>query len=184
MTVREHLRFYASIRGVPEDDVDGVVFSLMDRMHLSMYANRLATNLSGGNKRKLCVAIALIGDPPVVLLDEPSTGVDPESRCVETMRISKGIIQLDRKNGVCATNFGAGVLCTGVSCGMSCLISCLEGWLCSHHIRWRSVKRYATSSVSWLVAISDAWVGYNASRASMAQDTWRSLRCHQMRWTH
>jgi ABC-type multidrug transport system ATPase subunit len=80
MTVREHLRFYASVRGVHDEDIEQVAQSLIDRMHLRPYANRLAQNLSGGNKRKLCVAIALIGDPPVVLLDEPSTGVDPESR--------------------------------------------------------------------------------------------------------
>ena len=36
--------------------------------------------MSGGNKRKLCVAIALIGNPPVILLDEPSAGMDPEAR--------------------------------------------------------------------------------------------------------
>jgi ABC-type multidrug transport system ATPase subunit len=36
--------------------------------------------LSGGNKRKVCVAIALIGNPPIILLDEPSAGMDPEAR--------------------------------------------------------------------------------------------------------
>ena len=37
-------------------------------------------NFSGGNKRKLSTAIALVGDPPVVFLDEPTTGMDPEAR--------------------------------------------------------------------------------------------------------
>jgi ATP-binding cassette subfamily A (ABC1) protein 3 len=46
-------------------------------MDLTEYVNVRASNLSGGNKRKLSVAIAIIGNPPIVFLDEPSTGVDP-----------------------------------------------------------------------------------------------------------
>lgn len=46
-------------------------------MDLTEYINVRANNLSGGNKRKLSVAIAIIGNPPIVFLDEPSTGVDP-----------------------------------------------------------------------------------------------------------
>lgn len=46
-------------------------------MDLTEYVDVRANNLSGGNKRKLSVAIAIIGNPPIVFLDEPSTGVDP-----------------------------------------------------------------------------------------------------------
>jgi ABC-type multidrug transport system ATPase subunit len=47
---------------------------------LEEYQKKQVGMLSGGNKRKVCVAIALIGNPPVILLDEPSAGMDPESR--------------------------------------------------------------------------------------------------------
>mmetsp|Transcript_4100 Transcript_4100/g.5426 ORF Transcript_4100/g.5426 Transcript_4100/m.5426 type:complete len:1767 (-) Transcript_4100:194-5494(-) len=80
MTAREHLQFYALIRGVPSKDIPGTVEELLQRMDLTRYADRQAGRYSGGNKRKLSVGIALVGDPPVVLLDEPSTGMDPEAR--------------------------------------------------------------------------------------------------------
>lgn len=49
-------------------------------MGLSKYKDKTAGSLSGGNKRKLQVAMALIGNPPVIFLDEPSSGMDPEAR--------------------------------------------------------------------------------------------------------
>ena len=53
---------------------------MLNRMNLEIYADILTKNYSGGNKRKLSVAIALLGSPNIILLDEPSAGMDPESR--------------------------------------------------------------------------------------------------------
>jgi ABC-type multidrug transport system ATPase subunit len=74
MTVVEHLRFYARIRGVA--DVDHNTRKVISAVGLEMFANRMAAALSGGNKRKLSLAIALMGNPSVLLLDEPSSGMD------------------------------------------------------------------------------------------------------------
>ncbi len=49
-------------------------------MDLTRYEHVMAGTLSGGNKRKLSVAIAMMGNPPIVFLDEPSTGMDPGAR--------------------------------------------------------------------------------------------------------
>lgn len=49
-------------------------------MDLKRYENICSKMLSGGNRRKLSVAIAMLGNPPIVFLDEPSTGMDPEAR--------------------------------------------------------------------------------------------------------
>ena len=49
---------------------------MIESMTLSKYTDKLAGRLSGGNKRKLSVAISMICNPPIVLLDEPSTGMD------------------------------------------------------------------------------------------------------------
>ena len=57
-----------------------VVDATIDQLELQPHRKKYSMNLSGGMKRKLCVAIALIGDPDVVLLDEPSAGLDPVSR--------------------------------------------------------------------------------------------------------
>lgn len=80
LTATEHLQLYARLRGVPEQDVKQVVDSLILRMNLSEYRNRCAGGYSGGNKRKLSTAIALVGNPPIVFLDEPTTGMDPKAR--------------------------------------------------------------------------------------------------------
>jgi len=49
-------------------------------LNLDQYKKKMAGTLSGGNKRKLSVAMAMLGNPPVLLLDEPSAGMDPEAR--------------------------------------------------------------------------------------------------------
>lgn len=80
LSVESHLFLFARLRGVPEDQVAQIVDSTIDELELTPHRKKMAMALSGGMKRKLCVAIALIGDPDVVLLDEPSAGLDPISR--------------------------------------------------------------------------------------------------------
>ena len=74
MTVLEHLRFYARVRGVV--DVEHNVSETIRSVGLGPFQHRMAAKLSGGNKRKLSLAIALMGNPSVLLLDEPSSGMD------------------------------------------------------------------------------------------------------------
>merc|ERR1712154_539759 len=80
LTAREHLKFYAMIKGLSGKEADEQVTVLLNALTLNKYKNRVAGTYSGGNKRKLSVAVAMIGNPPVILLDEPSTGMDPVSR--------------------------------------------------------------------------------------------------------
>ncbi|KAG9251252.1 uncharacterized protein F5Z01DRAFT_287683 [Emericellopsis atlantica] len=78
MTVREHLQFYAKVRGIP--NVDAQVAAVLQAVGLEAFSTRMAHALSGGNKRKLSLGIALMGNPTVVLLDEPSSGLDAASK--------------------------------------------------------------------------------------------------------
>jgi len=80
LTAIENLEMFAKIKGIPTDMTDSVAQSLVQLVGLSKFKNRNAGTYSGGNKRKLSLAIALIGNPSLVLLDEPSTGMDPVAR--------------------------------------------------------------------------------------------------------
>uniref|UniRef100_A0A7N8XUY9 P-type phospholipid transporter n=1 Tax=Mastacembelus armatus TaxID=205130 RepID=A0A7N8XUY9_9TELE len=80
LTGREHLEFYARLRGIPEKEVAMVAEWGIQKLGLVKYSNKSAGTYSGGNKRKLSTAIALIGCPPVIFLDEPTTGMDPKAR--------------------------------------------------------------------------------------------------------
>ncbi|TDL26396.1 P-loop containing nucleoside triphosphate hydrolase protein [Rickenella mellea] len=81
LTVREHLMIYGRLKGLRRGaEVNENVEALMGATALSEYADRLASKLSGGNQRKLSLAIALIGNPSVILIDEFSTGIDAKMK--------------------------------------------------------------------------------------------------------
>ena len=96
LTVREHLFIYARFRGFPETGIEAEVEAKIASVGLTSKAGCQAGTLSGGQKRKLSVAIAFIGDPAVVILDEPTSGMDPQSRrftwdVIRSFKAEKGI---------------------------------------------------------------------------------------------
>jgi len=80
LTVLENVEFYADLYGVPRRGRDEKIEKLLGFSNLTPFKRRLAGNLSGGMKQKLGLACALIHTPRVILLDEPTNGVDPVSR--------------------------------------------------------------------------------------------------------
>jgi ABC-type multidrug transport system ATPase subunit len=80
LTVMEMLSFYATIRGIPSTDVESYVKKWLIGAQLQSYAQTRCGHLSGGNKRKVSLAVAILGNPSLTVLDEPSAGVDPAAR--------------------------------------------------------------------------------------------------------
>ena len=80
LTCEEHLDLYARLRGIPMSHRADSTELLLNGLGLVDHRKKMSSKLSGGNKRKLSVAIAMIGGPAAVLLDEPSAGMDPLAR--------------------------------------------------------------------------------------------------------
>ena len=95
LTAKEHLELYAAVKGIPHEKRAKIIDKLLFDMNLKQFENIPAGTYSGGNKRKLSVAMAMIGNPPIVFLDEPSNGMDPEARRFMWNVISK--ISTERK---------------------------------------------------------------------------------------
>uniref|UniRef100_A0A8C9ZPS5 Cholesterol transporter ABCA5 n=1 Tax=Sander lucioperca TaxID=283035 RepID=A0A8C9ZPS5_SANLU len=80
ITLQEHLEIYAAIKGLKGQDVPGIIKRVVNALELKDHLNKQAKTLSAGLKRKLCFALSMIGNPQIVLLDEPSSGMDPKSK--------------------------------------------------------------------------------------------------------
>ncbi|MFC6940330.1 ATP-binding cassette domain-containing protein [Salinirubellus sp. GCM10025818] len=80
LTARENLRFACEAYGVPRADRDERIAELLDLVDLADVADKRAEGFSGGMRKRLDSATALVHDPPLVFLDEPTTGLDPKAR--------------------------------------------------------------------------------------------------------
>lgn len=80
MTVEEHLRYFCKLKGTPSKDIESKVTEMIKVLGMEVKTDYAAGNLSGGQKRKLSVGIAIIGDSKIIILDEPTSGMDPAAR--------------------------------------------------------------------------------------------------------
>ena len=80
LTPNEHLFLFGRMKGLRKQELRQSVAYFLQTMQLDFFKDTKAGNLSGGNKRKLCVADALIGGPDLPFFDEPSTDLDPIAR--------------------------------------------------------------------------------------------------------
>lgn len=76
-TPREYLKFVAEAKGIPSDGTDAEISSVMEATHIEDVADRLIKNLSKGYRQRVGIAQALLGNPDIIILDEPTVGLDP-----------------------------------------------------------------------------------------------------------
>lgn len=91
ITLQEHLEAFARLRGVPWGEVKRVVEHYLSALRITEHAKKKTRDLSGGTKRKVSFAMAMLGDPQLLLLDEPSTGMDPSARRFLWNTISRNV---------------------------------------------------------------------------------------------
>lgn len=77
MTAREYLRFIARARGVDRRDLDAAIDAAMEKTNITDVQNRLLRQLSKGYRQRVGLAQAILGDPKIIILDEPTVGLDP-----------------------------------------------------------------------------------------------------------
>jgi len=80
LSIREHIQLFGAFRGVPELELENAIEFFGDMLQLTEMMDNRAGDLSGGQKRKLCICLSLLGNPPFVILDEPTAGVDVQAR--------------------------------------------------------------------------------------------------------
>jgi ABC-type multidrug transport system ATPase subunit len=79
MTVEEHLYFYCRIKDIKTDYAQ-TIESIVNMLKIQDEYKKKVRELSGGNKRKVSIAIAVLGNPEMMIFDEPTSGLDPLSR--------------------------------------------------------------------------------------------------------
>lgn len=97
LTVRQNLAYFAALHGLPQTEVPGRIDAALDRLGMRERAGEKARALNGGHRRRTELARALLHDPKVLLLDEPTVGLDVESR----MAITAQVHDLARDEGLC-----------------------------------------------------------------------------------
>jgi ABC-2 type transport system ATP-binding protein len=92
LTARENLRLIGRLSGLSRRHIGSVSDELLERFSLTDAANRMVKTYSGGMRRRLDLAVSLIAAPPVLFLDEPTTGLDPRSRS-ELWEVLRGLVR-------------------------------------------------------------------------------------------
>ncbi|NWS57018.1 ABCAA protein, partial [Chunga burmeisteri] len=126
LTVHEHLRVYAAVKGVCKEDTAAVVNRIVNALQLQDYLKKKPRKLSAGITRKLCFAVCMLGNPAVLLLDEPSTGMDPNGqRCI--WKMIRAALEMKDSGAILTTHYmeEAEAVCDRVAIMVSGQLRCI-----------------------------------------------------------
>ena len=96
LSVLEHLELWGAFKGISDNNLKDSIDYYAENLQLTHMLDNYAGDLSGGQKRKLCIAMALLGNPPIVIMDEPTAGVDVQARQL----IWKTIASLEKSTSI------------------------------------------------------------------------------------
>jgi ABC-2 type transport system ATP-binding protein len=117
LSVLENIRFFAEVRGMRAGEWRPRCMQILHFVGLDPFVNRLAGQLSGGMKQKLGLAVALVHQPRVLLLDEPTTGVDPVTRQDFWQLLIRLVNQTNNGNGEVAVLVSTPYMDEAARCG-------------------------------------------------------------------
>ncbi|XP_010021072.1 PREDICTED: ATP-binding cassette sub-family A member 10-like, partial [Nestor notabilis] len=126
LTVLQHLQVYAAVKGVSKEDTAAAVNRIVHALQLQDYLKKKPRKLSAGITRKLCFAVCMLGNPAVLLLDEPSTGMDPNGqRCV--WKMLRAALQTKESGAILSTHYmeEAEAVCDRVAILVSGQLRCI-----------------------------------------------------------
>ncbi|NWY53439.1 ABCAA protein, partial [Chionis minor] len=126
LTVHEHLRVYAAVKGVCKEDAAAAVNRIVNALQLQSYLKKKIRKLSAGITRKLCFAVCLLGNPTVLLLDEPSTGMDPNGQR-HVWKTIRAALQTEETGAILTTHYmeEAEAVCDRVAIMVSGQLRCI-----------------------------------------------------------
>ncbi|NXJ90180.1 ABCAA protein, partial [Corythaixoides concolor] len=126
LTVHEHLRVYTAVKGVRKEDMAAVVNRIVNALQLQDYLKKKPRKLPPEITRKLCFAVCMLGNPLVLLLDQPSAGMDPQGqRCV--WKMIRAAVKTKETGAILATHYmeEAEAVCDRVAIMVSGQLRCI-----------------------------------------------------------
>ncbi|XP_062071442.1 ABC-type organic anion transporter ABCA8A-like isoform X3 [Lepus europaeus] len=140
LTVRQHLEVFAAVKGLKKADANIAISRLVDALRLQDQLKAPVKTLSEGIKRKLCFALSILGSPSVVLLDEPSTGMDPEGQ-QQMWQAIRAIFRNTERGAILTTHYmsEAEAVCDRVAIMVSGRLRCIGS---IQHLKSKFGKEY------------------------------------------
>ena len=191
LRVREHLELFARLKGLTKSEARDSTTTVIHELDLDEEANKRVGDLSGGQRRRILIGLALLGDPPLLVLDEPTTGLDPTSR-----RAVWGVIRR-RVNAGCTVLLSThyieeaerlsdriGIISAGKMIAIGTLDELLARLTKSYRLSYRElrdetrVRYFATFAEAQRYALEQRIAEYSLARASL-EDVYFELTGHR-----